>query len=775
MFAKVFVDISSSNTDHQYEYIVPQHLIPLAQVGVRVKVPFGDSNRLILGYVWELNEESQFQGEIKEIVDILDLNPVISPELFQLADYVKKDTLSPMVRILNLMIPRFMRLKTHKYLLAKNLLDIDANIASLFGGSTRIKWTSILPNQSAIMREIKAGNLEVVYDANAMGGARTVKTFEINENNYHDNIEYFKNPAEIDLLNFLHREREALSIDEIVERFGVTRYAINRLVKEGYLIEKTKQVSRIKNRTIEGIPLYNLSPEDRLNHEEKVNRIFSEPQRVLWIPHNRQEEDTMLALMVEKTQRAGKNLIVVCPDILSSYQISSFLTKVTGLEVACLNSDRSDAEMYDYYQMIVEDNYSVIVTTSLSALFPFQNVGLVVMMNSDSLLYRNEQSPRFLLTKVMRERANIWQVPIVYHSIVPTVEMYAEALVKQFLLLEKRNGYDDLPITIADMKEELLSGHKSPLSRALIQSLKAHITTNKCALLILNNRGYSQFIMCRECGKTIDCDRCAFPMRYHKDPNTLICPLCNKHYVFTQSCPNCGSKYIRHVGLGMEKLQEAILDVLPNARISLLEGSAYEDYETIMDKIHNQDVDIIITTDLFSRSLNHRNITLVAIVLIDLIAKAQRFDAHYQAYTMMEHAKLQLTSPGSELIVQTYDKAMPFLVQAVIGDYQTFFNEELKKREALKVEPIYKINRILVKGPFQQIFQMAHTIKRTIQQSIRGPIIVIGPSYNKREQAVQLIIKHQSKAMQALYERIYRTWQDERFTIIFDKYPKYIV
>lgn len=339
MFAKVFVDISSSNTDHQYEYIVPQHLIPLAQVGVRVKVPFGDSNRLILGYVWELNEESQFQGEIKEIVDILDLNPVISPELFQLADYVKKDTLSPMVRILNLMIPRFMRLKTHKYLLAKNLLDIDANIASLFGGSTRIKWTSILPNQSAIMREIKAGNLEVVYDANAMGGARTVKTFEINENNYHDNIEYFKNPAEIDLLNFLHREREALSIDEIVERFGVTRYAINRLVKEGYLIEKTKQVSRIKNRTIEGIRLYNLSPEDRLNHEEKVNRIFSEPQRVLWIPHNRQEEDTMLALMVEKNATNRQKPDCCLPGY--SFQLSNqFLFNQSDGTGSCLFKQR---------------------------------------------------------------------------------------------------------------------------------------------------------------------------------------------------------------------------------------------------------------------------------------------------------------------------------------------------------------------------------------------------------------------------------------------------
>ena len=136
MFAKVFVDVSSSNTDHQYEYIVPQQLISLAQVGVRVKVPFGDSNRLILGYIWEVYEESQYQGEKKEIVDILDLIPVITPELIKLAEFVKKDTLAPMVRVLNLMIPRFMRLKTHKYLVAKNLLNMDANIAGLFGEAT---------------------------------------------------------------------------------------------------------------------------------------------------------------------------------------------------------------------------------------------------------------------------------------------------------------------------------------------------------------------------------------------------------------------------------------------------------------------------------------------------------------------------------------------------------------------------------------------------------------------------------------------------------------
>lgn len=775
MFAKVFVDVSSSNTDHQYEYIVPQQLISLAQVGVRVKVPFGGSNRLILGYIWEVYEESQYQGEKKEIVDILDLIPVITPELIKLAEFVKKDTLAPMVRVLNLMIPRFMRLKTHKYLVAKNLLNMDANIAGLFGGSNRIKWTSTLPNQSAIMREIKAGNLEVVYDANAIGGARTVKLYEINESYYHRNISFIKNPADMDLLNFLQKERVALSMEEIIERFGVSRYGVGRLVKTGFLSEKIQQVSRIKNRTIEGIRLFEISQDDRQKYEEKVARIVFEPQRVLWVPHDKQEENAMLALMTEKMQTEGKNLLVVCPDILSSYQVSSFLTKVTGLEVACLNSDHSDAEIYDYYQMLVENDYSVIVTTSLSALFPFQNIGLVVMMDSDSLLYKNEQSPRFHLPKVMKERANIWQVPIVFHSIVPTVEMYAEALVKQFLLLEKRNGLDDLPITVADMKEELLSGHKSPLSHDLIQSLKAHIAANKCALLILNNKGYSQFIMCRECGKTIDCDRCAFPLRYYKDQGTLVCPLCNKRFAFNQVCPYCGSKYIRHVGLGMEKLQEAILEILPNARISILESSTYEDYEKVMDEIQNQEVDIIITTDLFSRSLNHPNITLVGIILLDLVAKAQRFDAHYQAYAMIEHAKLQLTSPGSELIIQTYDKAMPFLSQAILGDYQAFFNEELKRREALKVEPIYQINRILVKGPFQQIFQMGHSIKRTIQQSIRGPVIIIGPSYNKREQAVQLIIKHQSKAMQSLYERIYSTLQDENFTIIFDKYPKYIV
>ena len=187
MFASVVINVTSSSVDQMYEYLVPSDIAPYINIGARVKVEFGLGNRLVMGYVLDVYEERKFKGEIKPIIELLDLKPIITPLQLKLAEYLRDDTICPLIRVLNLMIPSALNLKTYKYLIVKNSSNIDATLVELFGVKEIIEVNKKLDGyHSKILKEIKNGNIEISYETKQIVKYKYVSKYTVNMSNYYN-------------------------------------------------------------------------------------------------------------------------------------------------------------------------------------------------------------------------------------------------------------------------------------------------------------------------------------------------------------------------------------------------------------------------------------------------------------------------------------------------------------------------------------------------------------------------------------------------------------
>ena len=778
MYVSVVIDNSSTNVDNYYEYEVPCSYASFVKPGERCIVQFGKANRQLMGYILDVYENKQFEGETKEILELLDYEPVLSREQIALAQFIKNDTISPLSRILNLMIPSVMRAKTKKYLTVLAFDELEAPLMELFGGKTTIPFSNTLEQyQKSIDRALKKKILTISYDTYLPQTVKTITKYQLNVKYYLDNKTFLKSKLNKEILEKIYRrDAEYLSLDEMIDYFEMSEYMVKKLAKEGFLKTKKVVVRRIKELDLKyDIPNLTEYP-TYIGEYEKT--LTEEKGPFVWVSNSYEEDYSFLKYIVLKNKAQDKQTLVLVPNILSSYKIKSVIRKTTKLNVACLNSNVRSQEIYDYYEMINNHDFDVIVTTPFGALWPYENLGTIVMMDIENDSYRNDQSPRYDLNVVMKKRSELLNTPLIRHMVVPTLKVYSEVMLNHEKLLEKKENtlQTEKAIIVIDMKKEKQNGNNSPLSENLKEALTNNVMNNKHSLLILNNKGYSKFVMCRNCGQVIECPECHTPMQYYQDKETtpfVKCPVCNKKETFTGKCPKCGSSEIRHIGYGMERLKEEVERKIPGAKCGILSDASYEGINDIMIKLSENEINIVIASDIYSRSLIDDDLTVVGIIALDIMASAPNYNAHDVSYSMLEHAKMQLASYG-KLIIQTYDTNYNFLSPFITNDYNTYFDSELSLRSILKTEPIYEVNRILVKDNYPDNFKVAGMIKRALYETSKGKnLYVMGPVYNKTDKSVQLTIKHQNKQIAELYKTLYKMFQNEKTLVIFDRYPKY--
>lgn len=764
MYASVIIDNPSSATDYEFEYIVPKYAQAFIKLGCRVKVKFGSSERLWMGYVIDLHEESIFEGEKKEIIEILDLEPLINEEQLSLSEYLKNDTICPRSRIINLMIPSSLRLKSSKYLITEDVTALDANLALLFNGKNTLKLTNELESHSKIINKaLKDGSIKLTYEASDSLTNPQITKYFITLEDYHNKVFLINNSVELDFLNFLKEQNEPLSLNEILESYPISSYRIKKLAELGFISKKKFKNVKYKKREIL------VHKAELIKLSDKFKELLSVSDEMLWMPSSNTEELTVLLEIIKQDQSLGKKTLIVVADILSSYRYQSILSLNTDLRVLCLNSDIGASENYDIFQKIRNKDYDIMVTTPIGAMYPYTEIGTILLIDQESENYRNDQSPRYDLNKVFKYRKKALKARLIFHSYAPTLECYASTLT----VLPKIET-ETPKIEVVNLKNELAMGNKSPISCKLHNEIEKTITNKGKVLLILNNKGYSQFVLCRSCGKVVKCYDCDTPMQYQKEKEILVCPTCGNRRPFEQICPSCGSNYIRHVGLGMEKLKEVLEEEFKGIRVGVLKDSNYSALEEELIKLHDNLTDVIISSDIFSRSIVNNKIDLVGIVNLDIVVKAPSYHANEKAYSLLKHALFHLDDPSKKLVVQTYSPELPVLTHLLLDRYDQFFIEELKMREVLKLDPIYEVNRIFVKAEYKEMYKTANIIKRHLYNTIKFNIQVLGPAYNKTERCVQLIIKHQHKNINNVYQQIYKLYQNSKTMIIFDKYPRSI-
>lgn len=772
MVVKIVINVASSNVDQEYTYILPTELEANAKIGSRVIVNFGNANRLVMGYILDIAECSDYDGELKEIEEILDYEPLISKEQIELAKKIRDDAICPLVRILNLMIPNALVLKTSKYLTITNYKDIDGQLTSLFTKADTIKYTKSLWHlDNKIAKEVKKGNINVSYEAKPITTKKYIYKYIINPTFTYQNFSALRSERQIEFLEKI-KDEVAMTSFELFEKYEISESIIQSLYRKGFLDKIKEPFSRI---IVRDIPI---NKKIRDTKDENITRLLNELENakkpILYIPKDENEEQNSIYQIINRYQKQKKNVVIVVPEILSSYRISNLIRKRTGLSVCVVNSALSSGELLDEFYEIKKDNYPIVVTCASGALLPYQNVGAFILLNVESDNYYNDQSPRYNLKKVMIDYANLIGAKIILSSCVPSIMDYTYGLKNHYQIIENSSD-SNANVQVVDLKKELRIGNSSPISLELVKTIQNDSLNKSLSIIIVNNKYFSSYVQCRNCGTTISCPKCKISLQYNKKNNMLICPSCSYRKSFTESCEVCGSNDWKMGGFGMQQVEEIIKHQFHSLKVKVLKESSYDEYYKIMSDIEEGEINVLITSCMLSRNLDIDNIGSVSIINLDSVSRGLTTDANERAYSLLVQVRNRiLNNNNAKMIIQTYNPDDPFLIDFLSSNYHTFLKNELAIRKILKNEPFYFVNRIIVKGKYETIFKEANSIKKRLQEMLGSNVFVIGPTYNYQYQGVQIIIKHRHNDMNNCYKKIYEEYQTTTTTIIVDCYPKYI-
>lgn len=771
MFARIVVNVKCSNVDQLYEYLIPDELVTFAAIGSRVNVEFGSSNRLVMGYILDLYSEKQFDGENRKVVEILDLKPLITKNQLQVAQFLKDDTICPLVTILNMMIPKALQLKTYKYLVVKNITLLDASLVKVFGDKQILELNSSLNQyQSKIKKEILKGNLTLNYEMKAVSNFKYVKKYCVNMDIYFKYRDSIRNPIKRDFLD-LYCESNYLTDNEILDQYDISLSMLKSLVKDGFLEIKKTRVLRIKPQNVAYTLANERSSLDQNN--QIVEKLLNATKPSLYLPASIDEKNEILLKLIRQMIIKKKNSVILCADILSSIKYASLIRKSLKISVACLNSNLSSAEELDYYTEILENNYQVIVTTPKCIFFPFQNVGMYFMMNEESDNYFNDQSPRYDLHKTLYYLSKLTNALFIMESISPSITDYCYALKGTYLLVDNAKNITSTQTIVVNLLDELKKGNTTYLSKRLKEVVLANHHQNKQSLLIVNNKNYSNYVMCLECGNVPKCSNCDISLNYNEKTETLICPACGKRIPYTQQCPKCSSNKMRFGGVGIESIKKQLTLSFPTLKVlSIEQNNSIDTFIEQMSLIEDQLVDIIVTTENYARAIVSHHLGLVGIINFDSVLKTPSYDAMSRAYNMLKFCGELVKSNDGIIIVQTTDVNNYPLVNYVSDEYYEFLKVEISNRKIAHNSPFYHINRIIVKATYEEMFVVANNIKNMLKNLAGSKVFIIGPTYSKIYGGAVIIIKHNYSEINQIYKKIYEYYQGSSVMIIFDKYPR---
>lgn len=398
---------------------------------------------------------------------------------------------------------------------------------------------------------------------------------------------------------------------------------------------------------------------------------------------------------IDETLKNNKSAIMLVPEISLTPQITSVLYARFKKNIAILHSRLSIYEKYNTWKRIINHEANIVIGARSAIFAPMENLGIIIIDECHESSYNQQNNPKYSAIEIAKLRSKYHNCPLVLGSATPNVKDYYYALNNDYELLElpmRSNGKPLPSIEVVDLREELMAGNRKVLSRRLQEELIKTKNNHEQSILFLNRRGYSTFVMCRSCGATVKCPHCDVALTYHAYTSTLTCHYCGYTIPNTTRCQNCGSDKIRFVGTGTEKLIETVNLLLPDAKILRMDMDTtkkMEDYESIYNSFKNHEADILIGTQMITKGLDFDDVTLVGIVNADLALNYPRFDSTMVAYNLIEQVSGRAGRSKKEgrVILQTYNPDHYVIKYAKNHDYNSFFNEELKRRKMQMLPP----------------------------------------------------------------------------------------
>ena len=725
-YVKVVVRNNSIYTDNLFTYKVPEFLIENIQIGHRVLVPFGMYNKPVEAFVFDLTDELEQDIKLKNVVDLLDEEPIFNSDDINLILWMKNKYLCTYIDCINLLYPKGYKLNNYKVisLIDNNQYNYSKTEQQIIdalnenGGKVKLEKLKKIKNINNIIYKLQQKNIvKVEWEYKDHKNEKKIQIISlaldkdiideyiINNkirlgNKQKETIDFLKKFESIDRYNLQEvLKTSKATIDSLLEK-----QLIN--IEEIQYYRKPNEIYKVEDKNID------LNEEQAFVTSTIKNNMFDEDKKPYMIHGVTGSGKTEVYMdIIEYSLSQGLDSIVLVPEIsLTPQTIARFKNKFGDI-VGVFHSQLSEGEKHDVYKQIKDGEIRILIGARSALFAPFTSLGVIIIDEFHENAYKSEKNPKFSAIEVAKYIANKRDVTLVMGSATPSIEEYYKALNGEYKLLEINRRANNKPmpkIDIVDMKEELSVGNKSIFSNKLKNEIKDTINNKNQVMLFLNRRGYANFVSCRNCSYVFSCNNCDISLTYHKKTNTGRCHYCGYEEQIPTECPECKSKYIKPFGVGTQRIEEEIKSIFTDIRVLRLDKdttSKKGSFEEILNKFKNREADVLIGTQMLSKGLDFDNVTLVGILSADMILKFPDFKSAETTFQLVTQVagRAGRSYKDGKVILQTYDTNHYAIKHAINYDFKGFYEDEIKIRKLFNYAPFNSMISVVVSGKDENI------------------------------------------------------------------------
>ena len=720
MFAECLLPLPLQGT---FTYHVPAHLTDSVQVGCRVYVPFGKSRQyaaLVVGFtpqpsvpVAAVGKAVPGQVEVKDIISVLDAHPMLLPRQLQLWRWVADYYMCTLGEVYKAAIPSGLKEKDGVVRYRPKTVAC-IRLADAYFDSVRLNVAigslHVAPRQQQVMMCYveQAG----VNDALAMG-----------------------NPA---LLKDITRE-------ELMKAAGCSSAVLKAVTDRGMLVQYDVQVSRIASSSCSPdygdihpvLPVLSSAQEEA---RSSIVRNWHDRDVCLLHGVTSSGKTEIYIHLIQQFLDQGRQVLFLLPEIVLTSQLTGRLRRVFGERLGVYHSRYTDAERVEVYQKQVGSNpYDIIVGVRSSVLLPFQRLGLVIVDEEhENSFKQSEPAPRYHARNVALVMARMAGAKTLLGTATPSLESYYNAKRGKYGLVRLLTRYSNvaLPeikvVDVRDQKRRKLM--RGPFSALLLDEMRERLKRGEQVILFQNRRGFAPQVECQACGWVPQCPHCDVSLTLHKRLNRLVCHYCGYSQLIPTRCPQCEGDSVNSRGYGTERIEEMLQKALPGVRIARMDldtTRSRKSYEAIIERFQHGETDILVGTQMVTKGLDFRNVTLVGILDAGTMLNQPDFRSYEHAFQMMTQvsgrAGRSVSRQGAgTVILQCHDVANPIVQQVVDNDYEGMYAGQMEERRMFNYPPFCRLIYVYMKHRDERVLdhlatEMGQLLRRIFAQRVLGP------------------------------------------------------
>ncbi len=690
-----------------------------ASIKIGMRIKVPFGKQVLEGFVMSISKEKE-DIDLKEVISLVDSYPVLNEELMRLGKLLQSMTMSSLMSCYQVMLPKALK--------AKDKVNINIK-----------KTKYILLNNISI-----------------------------------DNIKF--NESQQKIIDCLKEKSKVLK----TELNEISESSVKTLLKKEIRIETEEETYRYHTEKKEK-KNFNLN-NDQIVVFNRINISLDENEVFLLHGVTGSGKTNIYIKLIEEVIKRGKKALFLVPEISLTPQIINRFTSYFD-NIAVLHSRLSDSEKYDEWRKINEEKVDIVIGARSAVFAPLKDIGIIIIDEEHSSSYKQENTPRYNAIDVAKQRSKYHSCPLILGSATPSMESYATAQNKTYTLLELKNRYNGMTpdVEIIDMNEEYKKTNDY-FSQKLIDSIKETIKKEEQVILFLNKRGYSSLVTCSNCGYTEKCPNCDITMTYHKTSNMLRCHYCGYARKKEKECTNCGA-YYKEYGLGTEKVQESLKELIPEAKIIRMDidtTTRKNAHEKIIKSFAKGEYNVLLGTQMIAKGLDFEHVTLVGIINADISLNFPDYRSSENTFQLLNQVagRSGRGDKKGKVLIQTFNPDHYAIKYSSINDYIGFYNKELSIRKKLNYPPFCYICLIRIISKDYNIasgisYRIGNYLKEKISnETILGPATASIFKINN-EYRFQIIIKYKdiNNIKKYLYMLEERFFSDKNIKLEIDFNP----